>query len=383
MESPPPRATPAAPIPAPAPDPPVAKVVGLPPVVDYGVVRRSRARLWGRIALAAVVLAVLVVAGRRYYGELHRLRSANPWVIAAIALLYVAARIPPADLMRAALRSLGHRVGRVETFFVLMVQYYVNMLVPRAGIGAPAGYMKLRHGVPISDLGAAQLLPLTLVQFACLGVAALACQAALAAAGAAGWDPLLAAVFAAVAVLSVIPILVPLPGSNEAPTPEIAGDGNGEGKDNGNGNVRRAGGMIRRFLARLSYACRRLGRDRVLLARAAAAHGVVLLLRTARVQLSFEAVGHPVGFWQAFVASAAADVMFLVSVTPGALGFREGGMIYAARVLDTTGDAALAAALLDRLVVTGCNVVLGQVGIWRYVGRATARQAPLPTAAAG
>jgi uncharacterized protein (TIRG00374 family) len=96
---------------------------------------------------------------------------------------------------------------------------------------------------------------------------------------------------------------------------------------------------------------------------------VVLLLRAARVQLSFKAVGVNVGFWPAFVASAVGDLMFLVSVTPGALGFREGGMVYAARVLGTTGDVALAAAVLDRIVLTGCNLVLGQIGVWRYIGR--------------
>lgn len=128
--------------------------------------------------------------------------------------------------------------------------------------------------------------------------------------------------------------------------------------------------MLARFLGRLSYACRRLGRDRALLARALALHAVVLLLRAWRVQLSFHAVGRPVGFWPAFVASAAADVMFLVSITPGALGFREGALVYLAPMLGTTRDLALAAGVLDRLVLTACNLALGQIGIWRYIGRA-------------
>lgn len=305
---------------------------------------------WGklavRLAVAAVVLAGLAIAGRRYYGELDRLMSASPWMVATMALLYVAGRVPPAVLMRSGLRTLGHHVGRAETFFVLMVQYYVNMLIPRAGIGALAGYFKLRRGVPVGDLAAAQLVPLTLVQFACLGAAALACQAGLATAGLARFDPLLGVVFAAVALGSVLPLVVPLPTF-------------ASGSD----------GFLARFLARLADATRRLGRDRALLLRSAAGQATVLLLRTARVQLSFYAVGHPVGFWPAFVASAAADVMFLVSITPGALGFREGGMVYAARVLGTTGDVALAAAVLDRIVLTGCNLVLGQVGVWRYLGR--------------
>lgn len=344
-------------------DPAVAEVVGLPraPVLDYSTIARSRVKLWVRLAIAAVILAVLFNAGRSYYDELGRLRSAPLWVILAMSALYVAGRFPPAEVLRSALASLGHRVGRVETFFVLMVQYYINMLIPRAGIGAPAGYMRVRHGVPVSDLGAAQVVTLTLTQFVVLGLAALACQAALAGAGIAKWDPLLGAIFAGVGVLSALPLLVRLPGPDIEPSPDAPG------------------GFIMRFLGRLSYACRRLGRDRRLLARASAGYAVVLLLRTARVQLSFRAVGVNVGFWQAFVASAAADVMFLVSITPGALGFREGGMVYAARVLGTTGDVALAAAVLDRLVLTACNLVLGQIGLWRYIGRAGVRSEELST----
>src|SRR5215218_7518793 len=155
---------------------------------------KRRGKLVVRIVLALIILAALAYAGRRYYGELSRLKSASPWLVSAMAALYVLGRIPPAAIMRRALIALGHHVGRAETFFVLMVQYYVNMLIPRAGIGALAGYFRLRRGVPVADLGAAQLVLLTLAQFACLGVAALACQGLLAAAGAARFDPVLAGV---------------------------------------------------------------------------------------------------------------------------------------------------------------------------------------------
>ena len=98
------------------PDPAVAEVVGLPPPIGDPVqVARSRARLWVRLAIAAVVLAVLFQAGRSYYGELHRLKAAPAWVILAMAALYVAGRFPPAEMLRAALASLGHReIGRAH-----------------------------------------------------------------------------------------------------------------------------------------------------------------------------------------------------------------------------------------------------------------------------
>jgi uncharacterized protein (TIRG00374 family) len=293
----------------------------------------------------------MLYAGRRYFGELDRLRSANPWLVAAMAGLYVIARLPPAALLRRALRALGHHIDRAEAFFVLMVQYYINMLIPRAGIGALAGYFKLRRGVPVADVGAAQVVLLTLAQFACLGVTALACQGFLKLSNATPIDPVLAAVFAAVAIVSVVPLFVHLPESMVAQSEAMLGR------------------FVGRFFARLATASRMLGRDRSLLLRAFAAHLIVLVVRTARVQLSFYAVGQRVSFGAAFVVSAAADVMFLVSVTPGALGFREGGIVYASmRVTGMNPDVALAAAVLDRLVVTGCNLLIGQVGMWRYLG---------------
>src|SRR5687767_10828172 len=82
---------------------------------------RARRRLLLRLALAVIILAALAVAGRRYYDELGRLKSASPWIVAAMAVLYVAGRWPAAEVMRASLRSLGHTIGRAETFFVLMV----------------------------------------------------------------------------------------------------------------------------------------------------------------------------------------------------------------------------------------------------------------------
>src|SRR3954463_3030432 len=142
---------------------------------------KRRGKLVLRIVIALIVLAALAYAGRRYYGELSRLKSASPWMVTVMALLYVTGRVPPAAIMRRALVALGHHVGRAETFFVLMVQYYVNMLIPRAGIGALAGYFRLRRGMPVADLGAAPLVRLPRAQFACLGVAALACQGLLAA----------------------------------------------------------------------------------------------------------------------------------------------------------------------------------------------------------
>src|SRR4051812_25126058 len=211
---------------------------------------KRRGRLLIRIVIALVILAAMAYAGRRYFGELDRLKSVNPALIAAMAGLYVVGRLPPAAILRRALRALGHHIGRAEAFFVLMVQYYINMLIPRAGIGALAGYFKLRRGVPVADLGAAQLVLLTLAQFACLGLAALVAQTILATSHLARFDPVLGAVFAGVGVMSLVPLLVHLPQSVVGQSEDLLGR------------------FIGRFFARLATASRMLGRDHSLLLRA-------------------------------------------------------------------------------------------------------------------
>ena len=317
----------------------------------------TRRRRWlFRIALAVVIVAALAVLGRRYYDDLWRLRRVSPLLAAVIAALWLASRYLAADVMRVALRALGHRVGRYEAFMLQMVQSYGNSLVPRAGISGPAVYLKLRHATPFADLGAVQLLPMTLLQVFTIGVMGLGCQLVLWRFYGQPWERPLTVLFAAVAVGCVAPLLVPLPAG-------------------------RAGrGRLATFLARLAGAWQKLGRFDGLLARVVATHAVMLALRAWRIQLCFHAIGQPVHFFGALAASLLADLAFVVSVTPAALGFREGAIVYAARVLQTTGDIALAAAILDRLISTACNVVVGQLGVWQLIQPALRQHVPPPAA---
>ena len=318
---------------------------------EAAVAPPRRGRLLVRIAIALVVLAALVFVGRRYYDDLWRLRRVAPGWVVVIAALWLASRYLAAEVMRIALRALGHRVGRYEAFMLQMVQSYGNVLVPRAGISGPAVYLKLRHGTPFADLGAVQLLPMTLLQVFTIGLVGLACQLALWKRHPGSFDRSLTVLFAAVAVGCVAPLLIPLP------------------------TGRSGSGRVTRFLARLIDAWHKLGEFNPLLLRVIATHAVMLLLRAWRVQLCFAAIGQPVHYSGALAASLLADLAFVISVTPAALGFREGAMVYAARLMQTTGDIALAAAVLDRLISTACNVVVGQLGVWQLVRPALRQQA--------
>ena len=330
LEAPPPQApAPGLPIPAPAPptDPP-------PP--------RRRALLV-RLTVAAVILAALLVAGRRFYDELYRLGDAPPLLVGAVAVLWLASRYPAAEIMRISLRALGHRIGRYEAFMLQMVQSYGNLLLPRAGIGMPALYLKLRHGTPVADLGAVQVLPMTLVQVFTIGVTGLACQAAMLTPGGAEPDRAMAVAFAVVAAACAAPLMVPVP----------------------KGQLGR--GRLGAFLARLVGAWDKLGRSRALLGRVVLTQVAMLFVRALRMFVCFRAVGVQVPYSGALAASLLADLAFIFAVTPSGLGFREAAVVYAARVVGTTGDIALAAAVLDRLVGTACTVLVGQVGIWQLI----------------
>jgi uncharacterized membrane protein YbhN (UPF0104 family) len=297
---------------------------------------------WARVGVAVALLVVIAVLGRRFYGELDRLAGVPARSVALIALLYLVARAFNAGVIYAGLARLGHGAVRsVEVFFLLMTQYTVNMLVPRSGIGVPAGYLKLKRGVPVADFTAVQLLPGTLVMFVCVGIAGLA---ALVMSGD-RFDAKLAALFGIVTVGATALVATGTP-------------------------AHRAGTrLVSRFVTKMSDANRRLGLDWPLLAGATGSHVIALLLRGLRLQLAFSAVGAPVSFASALVASCASDVLFLVSLTPGALGFREGAIVYAARVLGTTGDVALSAAVLDRIVISAVNVLFACVGMGKFAGR--------------
>lgn len=304
------------------------------------MLERDRFARFARLGLVTATLAAAALLGRRYAGELHRLWDVNPiWPI-AMAATYLLTRAVNAAAMSRSLRQLGHAVPRLEAFVALLVQSLINLVIPHAGMAAPAGYMRLRRGVPLADFGAMQVLPMFLVETFCVGVLGVACLGVLAATGSATWRWDVAAIFSAVSVGCLAAMFLPWP-SWGAPH------------------------AVARFLGRLSLARGRLG-DARLLSQVAGLHLVSLTLRAARIWMSFRAVGANVDPFAASAASLMSDLSLIVGFTPGALGFREAAFVFASGVLRTTGEIALAAALLDRLVVTLCVGTIGSFGLLSY-----------------
>ena len=166
----------------------------------------------------------------------------------------------------------------------------------------------------------------------------------------------MAILFAAVAVACVAPLMVPIPAG-----------GLGHGR-------------VAAFVSRLVGAWQKLGRSRAVLTRVLLMQSLMLFVRALRVFVCFRAVGQPVPYSGALAASLLADLAFVFAVTPTGLGFREAAVVYAARVMGTTGDVAMAAAILDRLVGTAVNIVVGQLGIWQFIRPALRAASPSVTA---
>jgi uncharacterized membrane protein YbhN (UPF0104 family) len=203
--------------------------------------------------------------------------------------------------------------------------------------------MKLKHAIPVADFAMVQLLPMTVLQVTTIGVTGLACLGGMHVVQGRPIDWRLAAVFGAAAAGSLVPLLV------RFDVPD------------------RWQGKLASFLRRLSESWRRLGRCGHTASRSVAIHFVVLLLRALRLQLAFWAIGQPVSFLPALAASLMADLAFFISITPSALGFREGAVMLAAGLLGTTMEVSLASVLLDRIVYSAVIIVVAQVGMWKFM----------------
>jgi uncharacterized membrane protein YbhN (UPF0104 family) len=204
--------------------------------------------------------------------------------------------------------------------------------------------MKLKHGVPIADFSGVQLVPMTVMQVTTIGIAGVISLGILRYGYGIPWHLPLLALFVGLGVASAAVVLLPV------------------------GVPARFQNRPAQFLRRLAEVYQRLGRSGHTIAWAMLLHTAIFFLRTARIYAAFWALGVEPNFWGVFVGSLIADAAFFISITPSALGFREGGVMLAAPLMGVSTDLALAATILDRIVYSLVIIVIGQLGMWRLVG---------------
>jgi uncharacterized membrane protein YbhN (UPF0104 family) len=302
--------------------------------------RSARQRRVLSAALALLALGALAWILRAHLGEWHRLREVPPLLVVGIVLLMPIARAVGAEANRVALAHIGHPIGRGVCFMLAMVTSYTNLFVPRSGLAAPAVYLRMRHHVPyagyisvafsITLLGACSVATCAVVLYAILvgsGVVPLQTEAMF--------------FFGAVGVSSAFGLAAP--GRVFGLFPERA----------------------RTLLSSAHDAWLRVAESPSALIHILVLQLISIALRALKIQLAFHAVGAPISFVESLLVSLCADLGSLVSLTPAALGFREGALMFGAALLGLEASDAVLAAVVDRLASTLAVVGLGQIFVWR------------------
>lgn len=305
-------------------------------------------------------LTLLVVALLAWWGwynfdlaelnaQVRALARVSPWLVGVLGLMFLVMRAFQGEVFRYATRSLGARLGRYEAFMLAMVISLTNLVLPRVGMGAPAVYLKARHGLRYADF-ASLLLPTVILQLTCIGVVGLGCQLWLCAAMDLAWIWWQTAAMVGLIALSML-------GLTRPPAPPEAWQG-------------RLANFVRRFLASWSV----LRRDRKLVLVVLVLQAAVLLAQGLRLWGCFYALEQAArDNWQYPVAgimlvSFFSHLVVLVAPTPGGLGFREVAILLgASSLLHVPPEAAMGAALLDRAVMTVCAVAVGGVGMVQFI----------------
>ena len=294
-----------------------------------------------RFIVGLLLLAVLIAVGmhRIVFSRLGALLHASPYGIVALATVYLATRMFNGEILRLSARSLDVEISQSEGFLIMMVMSYTNLFIPRAGLGAPALYLKHRYNLKFTEF-TSFLLPMTVMQLACFGIVGVAAQLAILRLHALPVHTGLAVFFCCLTAANAAILFVPL----KALT-----------------SLR---GRVFDLLGRFSSAWETLRRDRAMIARIVLIQLIVIFLRALRLQLAYFSIGRSVSFPGALIVSIMAQLGMFVSLTPGAFGFREAAMIYGSCLIGDSAGTGAAVALLDRAVITACVVVAGQSALW-------------------
>lgn len=305
----------------------------------------SRPRTWCRAAVSLLLLLLFAWLARKYAGSLPELLAVPPYYLLASGLVFLVTKYYNGEVFRVALGALDCRVSRRESFCLVMVMGYTNLFVPHAGIGTPAVYLKARHGLQFSRFSSL-LLPATVMQFIVAGLVGLIALFLLPITVGAPLSVPLVGLFALVAAANTVLLVMPIP----SPPSSLQG---------------RWG----QAWHRLREGCDKMRSDRGLMFRVFWLQTVILFLRTVRMWISFRALGVDAGLLESLVLGTLAQFAMLVSITPGALGFREAAILYGHHLVQTSPDRALAVAVLDRAAMMAVNLVVGMLAAWALVHR--------------
>ena len=306
-----------------------------------GAGRKGKTAL--RVLAGLGMLAILLYLGRHYLRDLRQIAHVSAWWWAALAGMYLVMRAFQGEVFRAAIGEMNIRIGVYESFMLAMVVSLTNLVLPRAGMGAPALYLKTRHGLGLAQF-ASLLLPTTILQLTCIGGVGLLCQGYLAWRGSVAWNWPLAICLAGLLLVSLAMLACPARW-DIAPTNRVTA-------------------FLRRFLDSWEL----LRKNRPLMWYILAMNSGLLLVQGVRLWGCYQALGYKqVSLAAAVVSSFMGQVGMLVSIVPGGLGFREGAIMASASALGVDPSISATAAVLDRAVMTAIVAVVGLIGVFQFI----------------
>jgi uncharacterized membrane protein YbhN (UPF0104 family) len=99
---------------------------------------------------------------------------------------------------------------------------------------------------------------------------------------------------------------------------------------------------------------------------------VVLLVQVTRLFVAFSAVGASVGLIEMVLIGSLVSMSFVMSITPGNLGIKEGVTAFAGSLVGVASGVALVASLVDRGAALVVTFAVGVVSIGPLMRRVTA-----------
>ena len=300
--------------------------------------------------IASIVIVGIMVAYVATQDDLlAALGNVSPLQIALLILLAFAGLLAQTEQFRAALTVTDTEVGMVEATGLTAVNTMANYYIPARGGAVVRGvYMNTVH-----DMAASAYVVLTVATVAAgLGVAAIAGLGAsivLSFTDAdVGWE-VFAAFVGVVVLLGAGLVFVTLAG----------------------GKIFARSERISRFVGQLGTVVA-LWRSKP---RAAALlvfwTVVVLVAQSARLFVAFDSVGAQVDVLEMVLIGSLVSVSFVISLTPGNLGIKEGVTVVAAAIVGVETNVALVASLVDRGAALIVTFIVGLIALPFLVKRAT------------
>lgn len=110
--------------------------------------------------------------------------------------------------------------------------------------------------------------------------------------------------------------------------------------------------------------------DLVLVAKLIIINGLRVAVLAAQLMVAFNALSTPIGWGEAFIMSSLATILGRLSIIPGGLGIREGGVAGVAALLGISATVGLAASVIERSITVIVTALFG-IPATLYVSRTT------------